>query len=68
MECVAVGMIVGGVSVILLQVEVTQADGQAGVIRFTTQGRGAHRGEGAWAKTVGRNNLTVCRGRDREGI
>lgn len=59
----AVGVIVGRASIILLQVEVTQADGQAGVVSFTPQRGGAHCGEGAWAQTVRRYNLTVWKGR-----
>lgn len=61
-ERVAMGLSVGGASVLLLQVEVTQADRQAGVISLPSQRGGAHCGEGAWAQAVGRNNLTVWRG------
>lgn len=67
MEGVAMGVIVVGASVLLLQVEVTQADGQAGVVRFTPQGGGAHCGERAWTQAVGRNNLTLWKGRERKG-
>lgn len=63
-EGVAVGVVVGGAPVLLLQVEVAQADGQAGVVSFAPQRGGAHCGEGAWAQAIGRNNLTVCGGRE----
>lgn len=61
---------VGGASVLLLQVEIAQADGEAGVVGLAPQGGGAHRGEGAWAQAVRRNDLTVCKtetGTQREG-
>lgn len=62
-EGVAVGVSVSGAPVFLLQVEVAQADGQTGVVSFAPQGGGAHRGEGAWAQAVGRNNLAVWKWR-----
>lgn len=65
-EGVAMGVIVGGASILLLQVEVTQADGQTGVVRFTPQRGGAHCGERAWAQAVRRNNLTLWKGRERK--
>ncbi len=67
MKGVAVGVIVGGASILLLQVEVTQADRQAGVIGFTPQRGGAHCCEGAWTQAVRRNNLTVWKGRKEKG-
>lgn len=63
MKGVAVGMAVGGASVLLLKVKVTQADGQAGVIGLTAEGRGAHCGERARAQAVGRHDLTVWKER-----
>ncbi|TNN77852.1 hypothetical protein EYF80_011909 [Liparis tanakae] len=65
-EGVAVGVVVAVAAVLLLQVEVTQADGQTGVVRFPPERRGAHRGEGARAEAVGRNNLTVCKEKETE--
>ena len=60
------GVAVGGASILLLYVEVTQADRQARVVCLTPQRRGADCGEGTWAKTVGGNNLTVCKGKAEE--
>lgn len=65
-ESVAVGVGVGGASVFLLKVEVTQADGEAGVVCLAPQSGGADCREGAWAQAVGRNNLAVWRGRETE--
>lgn len=48
-EGVPVGVVVAVASVVLLQVEVTQADGQAGVVSLTPEGGRAHCGEGARA-------------------
>lgn len=59
MEGVAVGLRVDGPSIIRLQVEVTQADRQTGVIGFVPQRGGAQRGERARTEAVGRNNLAV---------
>lgn len=58
-EGVAVGLSVDGPSIILLQVEVTQADRQTGVVGFVPQRGGAQRGERARTQAVGRNNLAV---------
>lgn len=58
-EGVAVGLGVEGPSIVLLQVEVTQADGQTGVSGFVPQRGGAQRGERAWTEEVWRNNLAV---------
>lgn len=63
MEGVAVGVHVGGPPILLLQIEVTQADRQARVVSLASQGGGAHCGEGAWAQAVRRNNLTFWSGR-----
>lgn len=65
---VVVGVIVGVASVLLLQVEVAQADRQAGVIGFAPQRGGAHCGEGAWAQAVRRNNLAVCKERREQQL
>lgn len=46
-EGVAVGVSVGRAPVLLLQVEVAEADGEAGVVGLAAQGRRADRGEGA---------------------
>lgn len=53
------GLRVDGPSIIRLQVEVTQADRQTGVIGFVPQRGGAQRGERARTEAVGRNNLAV---------
>lgn len=59
MEGVTVGLSVDGTSIVLLQVEVTQADRQAGVVGLVSERRGAQRGERAWTEAVGRNNLAL---------
>lgn len=61
-EGVAVGLSVDGPSVILRQVEITQADRQTGVVGFVPQRGGAQRGERARTEAVGRNGLAVCKG------
>jgi len=65
-EGVALGVVVAVAAVLLLQVEVTQADGQTGVVSFPPERRGAHRSEGAWAEAVGRNNLAVWKEKETE--
>lgn len=63
-EGVAVGLGVDGPPVVLLQVQVAQADGQTGVVGLVTQRGGPQRGEGARAEAVGRNDLAVWKGRE----
>lgn len=47
---------------VLLQVQVTQADGQTGCVGLTPQrGRAPDRGEGARADTVWRDDFTFCK-------
>lgn len=61
------GVSVSGPPVLLLQVEVAEADGEAGVVGLAAQGRRAHRGEGAEAQAIWRNNFAVCKGKVEVG-
>lgn len=51
---------------LLLQVEVTQADREARVLRLPPQRGPADGGEGAGPQAVGRNDFTVCRERENK--
>lgn len=59
MDGVALGVSMGGPSIILRQVEVTQAYRQTGITGFMPQRRGLHSGERVWAEGVSRHNLAV---------